>query len=98
MLAMAVVPFKRPRSAQSGRRIEPPAALGAKCASDSPAPDETDYRQRARQNLVALGVVIFIVVFGSWVIDQLRTQSRIRACFDAGHHNCLPLNVEAGAR
>jgi hypothetical protein len=46
-----------------------------------------------------LGVVVIIVVLGSWVIDQLRTYSRIRACFDAGHHNCLPLNIEeAGVR
>jgi hypothetical protein len=101
---MTIIPFKRPRSAQKaemGRRVEPPAALGGvgRASGESRQPEEVDYRQRMRQNLAALGVVVIIVVLGSWVIDQLRTYSRIRACFDAGHHNCLPLNIEeAGVR
>jgi hypothetical protein len=83
-----------------GRRVEPPAALGAGPASGrTQQPDEVDYRQRTRQNLAALGVVVVIVVLGSWVIGQLQTYSRMRACFDAGHHNCLPLKFEeAGVR
>jgi hypothetical protein len=76
--------------------VEPPAALaGPGRASGAPGrPDEIDYRLRTQQNLAALGVVIFIVVVGAWMIDQLRTYSRIRACFDVGHRNCLPLKVD----
>lgn len=99
---MTVVPFKRPRSAgRLGGKVEPPAALGGvgRACGESQQPDEVDYRLRTQQNLAALGVVIVIVVFGGWMIDQLRTYSRIRACFDAGHRNCLPLNIEQpGAR
>ena len=54
---------------------------------------------RTQQNLAAVGVVIIIVVLGGWMIDQLRTYSRIRACFDVGHRNCMPLNIDpSGAR
>ena len=61
--------------------------------------DEVDYRLRSQQNLAAVGVVIIIVVLGGWMIDQLRTYSRIRACFDVGHRNCMPLNIDPpGAR
>jgi hypothetical protein len=94
---MTVVPFKRPRSwRQPGSRIEPPAALGGlgPASGSSQPSDEVDYRLRTQQNLAAVGVVIIIVVLGGWMIDQLRTYSRIRACFDAGHHNCLPLDVD----
>jgi hypothetical protein len=76
--------------------VEPPAALGGvgRACGESQQPDEVDYRLRTQQNLAALGVVIIIVVFGGWMIDQLRTYSRIRACFDVGHRNCLPLQIE----
>jgi hypothetical protein len=75
--------------------VEPPAALGGagRTADRSQLPGEVDYRLRMQQNLAALGVVIVIVAAGAWMIDQLRTYSRIRACFDVGHRNCLPLEV-----
>ena len=99
---MTVIPFKRPRSgSRLGTKVEPPAALGGVglAQGELPQPDEVDYRRRTQQNLAALAVVIFILVFGSWMIDQLRAYSRIRACFDAGHRNCLPLKIEQpGAR
>jgi len=99
---MTVVPFKRPRSGgRLGRKVEPPAALGGvgRASGETTPPDEVDYRLRTQQNLAALAVVIIIVVLGGWMIDQLRTYSRIRACFDAGHRNCLPLKIEPpGAR
>jgi hypothetical protein len=94
---MTVIPFKRPRSGRrAGGRVEPPAALGGPGhASGEPGrPDEVDYRLRMQQNLAALGVVVFIVVIGGFLIDQLRTYSRIRACFDVGHRNCMPLKVD----
>jgi hypothetical protein len=99
---MTVIPFKRPRSRrQPGNKIEPPAILGGlgPASGSSQASEEVDYRLRTQQNVAAVGVVIAIVVLGGWVIDQLRTYSRIRACFDAGHRNCMPLNVDPpGAR
>jgi hypothetical protein len=94
---MTVIPFRKPRSGHGpGRKVEPPAALGAvgRASRDLQQPDYVDYRLRMRQNLAAFAVVVFIVVFGTWVIDQLRHYSRIRACFDAGHRNCLSLDVE----
>jgi hypothetical protein len=93
---MTVIPFKRPASGRlGGRKVEPPTTLGRASASgESHLPDEVDYRLRAQQNFAALAVVIVIVVLGTWMIDELRTYSRIRACFDAGHRNCMPLKIE----
>jgi len=44
-----------------------------------------------RQNLAALAVIATIVVLGFWLIDSLRYYSRLQACLEAGHRNCLPL-------
>ncbi|HET6221679.1 MAG TPA: hypothetical protein VFE11_05905 [Dongiaceae bacterium] len=46
---------------------------------------------RMRQNLAAFVAIIAIVVLGSWLIDNLHYYSRLQACVEAGHRNCLPL-------
>ena len=58
--------------------------------------DADEDRHRMRQNVGAALVVILLVVMGLWLIDQLRTSARIATCLEAGHHNCLPLNIEQG--
>lgn len=73
-------------------RIEPPQMH---------PPDELEAledRRRMRQNLGAVAVVVLIVFIGGWLINQIQTQSRIQACFDYGHRNCLPLNLGHVAR
>lgn len=55
-------------------------------------------RHRMRQNLGGLAVVVVIVFVGGWLINQIQTQSRIQACFDYGHRNCMPLNIGHIAR
>jgi len=66
------------------------------------APPDTDLhdahalqeeRRRMRQNIAAVAVVVLIVAVGGWLISQLQTASRIQACFDYGHRNCMPLNI-----
>lgn len=54
---------------------------------------QQEERRRMRQNLGAVAVVVLIVAVGGWLISQLQTASRIQACFDYGHRNCLPLNI-----
>jgi hypothetical protein len=44
-----------------------------------------------RQNAAAFAVIVAIVVLGSWLIDSLHYHSRLQACVEAGHRNCLPL-------
>ena len=94
---MNVIPLDRARSRlRPHRRIEPPSALGglAAPASRGPAADEADDRLRRRQNLAALGVIVAIVVLGTWLIDSLQYYSRLQACVEAGHRNCLPLEAK----
>lgn len=50
-------------------------------------------RRRMRQNLGAVAVVVLIVAVGGWLISSLQTASRLQACFDYGHRNCMPLNI-----
>jgi len=91
---MNVIPLDRARSQlRPGRRIEPPPALGGmvRPASGSQAADDVDDRLRMKQNLAAIGVIAAIVVLGSWLIDSLHYYSRLQACIEAGHRNCLPL-------
>ena len=59
--------------------------------------DEED-RCRMQQNLAAAIVIVLIVTSGFWLIDQLRASARITACVEAGHHNCLPLDLDSVPR
>ena len=55
--------------------------------------DEED-RRRMRQNLAAAVVIILVIVSGFWLIDHLRTSARIAACVEAGHRDCVPLDLD----
>ena len=55
--------------------------------------DEED-RRRMQQNLAAAVVIILVIVSGFWLIDHLRTSARIAACVEAGHRNCVPLDLD----
>ena len=55
--------------------------------------DEED-RRRMQQNLAAAIVVIVLIVSGLWLIDHLRASARIAACVEAGHRNCVPLDLD----
>jgi hypothetical protein len=91
---MNVIPLDRARSRlRPHRRIEPPSALGSPVAPQgrAPAADAAEDRLRMRQNFAALAVIVAIVVVGAWLIDSLQHYSRLQACIEAGHRNCLPL-------
>jgi hypothetical protein len=47
-----------------------------------------------QQNLAAAIVIVLIITSGFWLIDHLRTSARIAACVEAGHSNCVPLDLE----
>jgi hypothetical protein len=56
--------------------------------------EDQEDRRRMQQNLAALAVVLLIIVSGFWLIDHLRTSARIAACVEAGHRNCVPLDLD----
>ena len=97
---MTVVPFRRvqtptraPRPTRFAR-IEPPPALTADAgASVHSLPDPAEDRQRMRENLAALAVVVVLLCFGTWLIDRLSAYSRTMACIEYGHRSCLKLDV-----
>jgi cytochrome oxidase assembly protein ShyY1 len=47
-----------------------------------------------RQNVAAFVVIAAIVVLGTWLIASLQDYSRLQACIEAGHRNCLPLHAK----
>ena len=47
-----------------------------------------------QQNLAAVIVIVLVVTSGLWLIDHLRASARITACLEAGHRNCVPLDVD----
>jgi hypothetical protein len=86
----------RLRGASLGRphRIEPPSALAVpvRPAHHGDATDVEDDRLRMRQNVAAFLVILAIVGLGSWLMTSLHYHSRLQACIEAGHRNCLPLD------
>ena len=54
--------------------------------------DEEDHR-RMQQNVAAALIILMLVGAGFWLIDHLRTSARIAACVEAGHRNCVPLDL-----
>jgi hypothetical protein len=91
---MSVVPF-RPRQ-RLAPPLTPPAALGhfARAPAHTDADDPAEERLRMQQNVGALIAVLLIVVLGAWLIDRLTTYSRTLVCIEAGHRNCIPLDIQ----
>ena len=55
--------------------------------------DDEEDRRRMRQNVAAALIILMVVGAGFWLIDHLRTNARIAACVEAGHRNCVPLDL-----
>lgn len=95
---MNVIPFRDVRARRRpARPVQPPAALSATLRGESPPREPADVdadRLRMQQNLAAMAVIVVLVVSFGWVIDNLRHYSRIQTCIEAGHRNCVPLDVE----
>jgi hypothetical protein len=94
---MNVIPLDRARSRlRPPRRIEPPSALGGPAPAQRglPAAEDAEDRLRMRQNLAAIVVIAAIVVLGAWLIDSLHYYSRLQACIEAGHRNCMPIDPQ----
>lgn len=92
-----IIPLRGVRGRRpGGRPVEPPPTLRAPlpAASSADAGAPVDERLRMLQNLGAAVVVILIVVGGGWIIDRLQHYSRIQACIEAGHRNCIPLKID----
>jgi hypothetical protein len=91
---MSVIPF-RPRQ-RLAPPLAPPAALGqfARSSAHAEAHDPAEDRLRMQQNVGALIAVLLIVVLGAWLIDRLTTYSRTLMCIEAGHRNCVPLDIQ----
>jgi hypothetical protein len=90
---MNVISLDRARARLRGRRrIEPPPALGMPIRPAGPARDADDEdRLRMRQNVAAFLVIAAIVGVGAWLMESLHYHSRLQACMEAGHRNCVPL-------
>jgi hypothetical protein len=85
-----ILQFRRPRS--------PARAERAPIADPIRQLDKDEDRLRMRQNLAAAAVILFVVMSGYWLIDNLRAGARIAACVEAGHRNCMPLDLEQAQR
>ncbi|HEY1246576.1 MAG TPA: hypothetical protein VGF29_17255 [Hyphomicrobiaceae bacterium] len=90
---MNVISIEHARSRlRRSRRIEPPATLGLPARPrHGHAEDDGADRLRMRQNLAAFAVIVAIVVLGTWLMESLHYYSRLQACVEAGHRNCMPL-------
>ena len=93
---MNVIPFRTDRGPHPHYpRIEPPMALASTYSDtqDSRLTEAEEDRRRVQQNLGAAAVVIVLVLVGSWLMDQLQAHSRLQACLEEGHYNCVPLDI-----
>jgi hypothetical protein len=90
---------RRVNSGDGGRVLEFKRKLSA-IKKDVPVTDPVRHfeaeedRRRMQQNLAAALIIVFLIASGIWLIDHLRVSARIAACVEAGHHNCMPLNLE----
>lgn len=90
---------RRAQPGDGGRVLEFKRKLSA-IKKDVPITDPVRHfeaeedRRRMQQNLAAALIIVFLIASGIWLIDHLRVSARIAACVEAGHHNCMPLNLE----
>jgi hypothetical protein len=90
---------RRAKSGDGGRVLEFKRKLSA-IKKDVPITDPLRHfdaeedRRRMQQNLAAALIIVFLIASGIWLIDHLRVSARIAACVEAGHYNCVPLDLE----
>lgn len=85
-----ILPFKR--RAREHRRHLPPIKDPLRSF------DDEEDRRRMQQNLVAILLLVALASSGFWLIDHLLTSAHIAACVEAGHSNCVPLDLHPGRR
>jgi hypothetical protein len=57
--------------------------------------DNHDDHDRTLENLIVLVVIVVLVVAGVWLIERIIEGDRIERCLEAGHRNCVPLDIDA---
>ena len=88
-----------PSSADRGKVFPfTPRSASAQATKDTPRDparqlEDAQDRRRMQQNVAAALIVLVLVGAGFWLIDHLRTSARIAACVEAGHRNCVPLDL-----
>ncbi len=97
-----VLPFRRP-----GRFPVKPFAVVDTVAPGAHKTDEglaqyeedreepIDERQRMLMNLIAVGIVIFLISLGVWIADAIQISSQNADCVLQGRTNCAPINLQA---
>jgi hypothetical protein len=65
---------------------------GKSCMNEEPNDDSI----RARQNIAAAIVLVLLFLGGLWLLAALRSYLKTEECIEAGHRNCLPIDLEAG--
>ncbi len=83
-----IIPF-RPRTPPSKSKTHAPPL-----ADPLRRLEKDEDRRRMQQNAAAALVLIVLLVAGAWLIDRLRISARVLACIEAGHRNCMPIDVE----
>lgn len=52
-----------------------------------------EHKTRQRNNFAALAAVAILLIVGAWLMDRMLTARRTQNCIEAGHRNCVPLDL-----
>ena len=52
--------------------------------------DGGEDRNRTRQNVAVLGILLGLLLAGLWLFSALRSYLKVEACIEAGYRNCAP--------
>jgi hypothetical protein len=85
-----VIPFV-PRKPAAAPKAEAPVEDIGKYAR---SPDE-DYRQRMRNNVLALLVLVGLVLAGMWMALRIAEHRKAQDCVLSGRPGCTPVTVPA---
>jgi hypothetical protein len=101
-----VLPFRRPIPRAERPLVKPftvvdTATAQAQSADDSFARYEEDRdepineRQRMLMNLIAVGIVVFLISLGVWIADTIQISTKKEDCALQGRTNCEPIEIPA---
>ncbi len=52
-----------------------------------------DESASVRRSYIALAFIAVLVVAGVWLVNSFREHNRTIECLEAGHHDCVPLDM-----
>jgi hypothetical protein len=63
--------------------------------NDTPESARDEDRKNEFRSYAGLALAAVLVILAVWLVNSFREHNRLIECYEAGHHDCAPLDTSA---